>query len=70
MIPLELFRSRQFTGVNVTTLFLYGALGGVLFLVVIQLQSALDYSAMEAGAAFLPLTVIMLTLASRSGRLS
>ena len=69
MIPLALFANRQFSGVNLTTVFIYGALGGVLFLVVIELQSALGYSAMESGAAFLPLTVIMLMLAPRSGRL-
>jgi MFS family permease len=60
LLPLELFRSRQFTGANVTTLAVYAALGGALFLLALQLQQSLHYSALAAGLATLPTTVIML----------
>ena len=67
MLPLEVFRSRQFTGANLTTLAVYTALGGTTFLVVLQLQLGLGYSAVEAGASLLPITVLMLTLSARHG---
>ena len=70
MLPLSLFRSRQFSGANATTLAVYAALGGALFLVVLQLQTVLDYSALEAGAALLPITLLMLTLSPRTGQLA
>lgn len=60
LLPLELFRSRQFTGANLTTLAVYAALGGALFLLALQLQQSLHYSALAAGLATLPTTVIML----------
>ncbi len=60
LLPLELFRSRQFTGTNLTTLAVYAALGGALFLLALQLQQSLHYSALAAGLATLPTTVIML----------
>ncbi|MGH9024539.1 MAG: MFS transporter, partial [Acidimicrobiia bacterium] len=62
MLPMDLFRSQQFTGANLTTLAVYTALGGALFLVVLELQVVLDYSALEAGSALLPITVLMLFL--------
>ena len=67
MVPLRAFRSRQFVGVNLTTLVVYAALSGALFLVALQLQTSLGYSALEAGAAMLPITVIMLLLSPRMG---
>jgi EmrB/QacA subfamily drug resistance transporter len=70
LVPLEVFRSRQFSGANVTTLTVYGAFGGALFLFVVQLQQDLGYSALEAGSALLPVTLLMLTLSARAGRLS
>jgi EmrB/QacA subfamily drug resistance transporter len=70
LVPLELFRSQQFSGANVTTLAVYGAFGGALFLFVVLLQQDLGYSALEAGSAMLPVTVLMLTLSARAGRLS
>lgn len=70
MVPMEAFRSRQFVGVNLTTLAVYAALGGALFLLTLQLQQSLGYSALEAGAALLPVTVIMLLLSPRMGALS
>lgn len=70
MLPLDIFRSRRFSSANLTTLTVYFALGGALFLAVIQLQRGLGYSALEAGAAFTPLTVLLLLLSSRAGRLA
>jgi EmrB/QacA subfamily drug resistance transporter len=60
LLPPELIRSRQFTGANLTTLAVYAALGGALFLLALQLQQSLHYSALAAGLATLPITVIML----------
>ena len=70
MLPLGIFRSRQFSGANVTTLVVYGALGGALFLVVLQLQRNLGYSPLEAGAALSPITIALLLLSSRAGKLA
>ncbi len=70
MLPLEVFRSRQFTGANLTTLAVYTGLGGATFLLVLQLQLVLGYSALEAGAALLPVTLLMLVLSARAGNLA
>ena len=70
LLPLSLFRSRQFTGANLTTLLVYAGFGAALFLVVVELQSGLGYSAMEAGAALLPITLILVALSSHAGRLA
>ena len=70
MLPLSLFRSPQFTGANVTTFAVYGAMGAALFLVVLRLQVSLGYSALEAGLSMLPFTVLMLILSARVGALA
>jgi len=70
MLALGIFRDPTFSAANVMTLLVYGALGAVSFFVTIQLQTVSGYSALAAGAAFVPLTVVMLLLASRGGRLS
>ncbi|GAB3448405.1 MFS transporter [Streptomonospora sediminis] len=70
MLPLDIFSSSRFTVTNVVTVLMYGALGPLLFLLVIYLQEVLGYSAVEAGAASLPITVLMLTLSGQSGRLA
>jgi Na+/melibiose symporter-like transporter len=70
MLPLSMFRSAQFTGANLTTLAVYGGLGGALFLVVLYLQIVLGYSALEAGAAFIPFTILMLVFSPRVGALA
>ncbi len=70
MVPLSIFRSRQFTGANLTTLFVYGALGGAMFFVVIELQTELHYSALLSGAAFWPITLLLFALSARAGRLA
>lgn len=70
LVPLDLFRSRQFSGANATTLAVYGAFAGALFLFVVQLQEGLGYSALEAGSAMLPVTLLLLVLSARAGRLA
>ena len=70
LVPLDIFKSRQFSGANGTTFVVYAALGVALFLVVVELQTVLDYSALAAGAATIPITVLMLLLSPRAGRLS
>ncbi|MDF3280976.1 DHA2 family efflux MFS transporter permease subunit [Gordonia sp. N1V] len=70
LLPLSLFRSRQFTGANLTTLLVYAALGGALFLLALQLQQSMGYSALEAGAAMFPSTVIMLFGSPLSGKIA
>jgi EmrB/QacA subfamily drug resistance transporter len=69
MMPLEMFASRNFSAANAMTLLVYAALGAVMFFLVIDLQTVLGYGALEAGAATLPLTLIMLLLAARGGEL-
>ena len=56
MLPLEIFRSRQFSAANLVTFVVYAALGGFFFLLVSFLQISLGYSPIEAGAASLPVT--------------
>ncbi|MGW2228806.1 MFS transporter [Streptomyces formicae] len=70
MLPLTLFRSRLFTAANVMTLCLYAAIGGILFLLPVQLQTTLGYDALQAGTATLPITVLMLLLSAYSGDLA
>ena len=67
LLPLEMFRSVGFSVTNVVTFIVYGALGGALFLLPIQLQQVSGYTPLEAGIALLPVTVIMLLLSSKSG---
>jgi EmrB/QacA subfamily drug resistance transporter len=70
MLPLNLFRSGQFTSANVVTFVVYGGIGGALFLLPIQLQEVSGYSALESGIALLPVTAITLALSQRSGALA
>lgn len=70
MLPLNMFSSAQFTVTNLVTFVIYGAIGGSLFLLPIQLQQVSGYTALEAGVSLLPVTVIMLTLSARSGALA
>jgi EmrB/QacA subfamily drug resistance transporter len=70
MLPLGVFRSRQFSATNVVTFIVYGALGGALFLLPIQLQQVSGYTALQAGISLLPVTAIMLVLSARSGALA
>ncbi len=68
LVPPLLFRSRVFTGANLATFFVYAALGGVFFLLVLQLQLVAGYSPTEAGAASMPVTLLMLVLSAPAGR--
>ena len=70
MVPLEVFKSEQFSGANAVTFAVYAALGAVTFLLVVHLQTDLGYSALEAGAALLPITACMLLLSARAGALA
>ncbi|MFC9789075.1 DHA2 family efflux MFS transporter permease subunit [Rhodococcus sp. NPDC127528] len=68
LVPPSLFRSRVFTAANLVTLTVYAALGGVFFLLVLQLQLAVGFSPLASGLATLPITVLMLLLSARAGR--
>jgi EmrB/QacA subfamily drug resistance transporter len=70
MLPLDIFRSTQFTAANIITFVVYGALSGALFLLPIALQQAAGYSPLQSGAALLPITLIMLLFSARSGALA
>ena len=70
IVPSDIFRSRQFSATNVETMLIYGMLGGVFFLLPIELQQVSHYSPTLAGASLLPATGLMFLLSSRSGALS
>lgn len=70
MLELGVFADRTFSAANVLTLLVYGALGAVLFFLTLQLQTVVGYGALRAGVATLPLTLCMLLLAARGGRLA
>lgn len=69
MLPLALFRSRTFTGANLLTFFLYGALSGTLFFLPLNLIQVQRYSPTAAGAALLPLILIIFLLSRWAGSL-
>jgi len=69
MMPLALFRSRTFSGANALTLLLYAALAGALFFFPFNLMQVQGYSPTAAGAAFLPLTLVIFLLSRWAGGL-
>lgn len=69
MVPLELFRSRSFSGANLLTLFLYAATGIFFFLFPLNLIQVQGYSTTAAGAAALPLILLLFLLSRWSGGL-
>lgn len=69
MIPLEIFRSRNFSAANIITVFLYSALYGVLFFLPLDLIQVEGYTPTEAGGALLPLVLLMFLLSRWSGGL-
>lgn len=69
MVPLTLFRIRSFSVANLVTFVVYGALNAGLFLVTIFVQLSLGYSALAAGAAGLPITIMLVAFSSRVGGL-
>jgi EmrB/QacA subfamily drug resistance transporter len=68
MLPMRLFRSQQFSAANAVTIVVYGALGGVFFLLPVELQQGAGFSALAAGASLLPVTAMLLLLSARMGR--
>jgi EmrB/QacA subfamily drug resistance transporter len=69
MMPLGLFRSPTFAGANLLTLFLYAALGGLLFFLPFNLIQVQGYTATAAGAALLPFVLVMFLLSRWAGSL-
>src|SRR5262249_54105722 len=70
MLPLSIFRERQFAATNAVTFIVYAALTGATFLLPVVLQVVSGYSPLASGLALLPLTIIMLALSARSGKLA
>ncbi len=70
MLPLDLFKRRNFAVANLATLVIYAGLGAALFFLTLFLQETAGYSAIEAGIALLPLTVMLFFLSSRFGALA
>lgn len=70
LLPPDIFASKVFTGVNATTLVVYAALNGLFFLLMLELQNVLHFSALTAGASLLPINVLLLAISPFAGRLS
>ena len=70
MVPLDIFASRQFTAANLVTFVVYAALGGLFFLLVVDLQVAGGFTPLVAGLSLIPMTVLLLLLSSRAGALA
>jgi predicted MFS family arabinose efflux permease len=70
MMPLSLFRSRDFSAANLVTLVVYAALTGAFFLLPIALQRVAGFTPVAAGSSLLPVTAVMLLLSARMGRLA
>jgi EmrB/QacA subfamily drug resistance transporter len=70
MLPLSLFRARNFSVGNVTTFSLYGGLSIATFFLVLYIQQVGGYTPLEAGLALLPITLVMFTLSRRWGALA
>jgi EmrB/QacA subfamily drug resistance transporter len=70
MLPLELFRSGTYTGANLVILLVALAMFGVFFFVSLYMQNILGYSAVQTGAAFLPMTILIILVAPIAGRTS
>jgi hypothetical protein len=70
MLPLDLFRRRNFAAGNVETFAMYGGLGMLFFFLILFLQQVAGFNALEAGASGLPVTIVMLLLSMRFGMLA
>jgi MFS family permease len=70
MLDLSLFRSGTYTGANLVVLLVALAMFGVFFFVSIYMQNVLGYSAVEAGASFLPMTILIILVAPLAGKAS
>ena len=69
MLPPRLFRSRQFSAINLVTFFVYAGVSGVAFFLIVELQVVAGYSALLAGVSQLPMTVLLLVGSARAGAL-
>src|SRR3954453_5431262 len=70
MLDLSLFRNRTFSGANAAMLFVGLAMFGTFFYVSLYMQNVLDYSPVQAGASFLPMTILVILVAPRAGALT
>jgi EmrB/QacA subfamily drug resistance transporter len=70
MLDLTLFRSGTYAGANVAMLLVALAMFGIFFFVSLYMQDILGYSAVQAGAAFLPMTVLIILVAPFAGKAS
>jgi EmrB/QacA subfamily drug resistance transporter len=70
MLDLTLFRNRTYVGANLVMLLVALAMFGVFFFVSLYMQNVLGYSAVQAGAAFLPMTLLIIVVAPLAGRAS
>lgn len=70
MLPLHLFRVRAFSATNLATLLVYGALSGLMFFLVVQLQVVGGYTALAAGLATLPVTLLLIAFSPLAGRVA
>src|SRR3954447_3400667 len=69
MLRLSLFASRQFDAINVVTIFFYGAIAAASYLLIVQFELRLGYTATQAGAALIPVTLVFMVIAPFSGAL-
>jgi EmrB/QacA subfamily drug resistance transporter len=70
MLDLSLFRNRTFSGANASMLFVGLAMFGTFFYVSLYMQNVLGYSPVQAGASFLPMTILIILIAPRAGALT
>jgi EmrB/QacA subfamily drug resistance transporter len=70
MLPLELFKRRNFSFGNIQTFSMYGGLGAMFFFLTLFLQQVAGYDALQAGIATIPTTLVMFALSKRAGRLA
>jgi EmrB/QacA subfamily drug resistance transporter len=70
MLPLELFRNGTYTGANLVVLLVALAMFGVFFFLSLYMQNILGYSPVQAGAAFLPMTILIILVAPVAGKTS
>ena len=70
MLPLSMFRSSTFSATNTATFVVWGGFGAALFFLVIVLQDAMGYSALESGLATFPVTALLLVFSARVGALA
>jgi len=70
MLDLSLFKNRTFSGANTAMLFVGLAMFGTFFYLSLYMQKVLDYSPVEAGASFLPMTILVILIAPVAGKLA